>query len=63
MVVHLKTAGEEIFMARPIEATPVLKGKDARAFLAATKMSAPVSEDRKQWLTKLANDSRKADGK
>ena len=50
-------------MARPIEATPILKGKDAQMFLTAMKMSAPVSADRKQWLTDLANASRKAEGK
>jgi hypothetical protein len=50
-------------MARPIEATPVLKGEDAKAFLRETKLSAPVSTERKRWLNDLANASRKIESK
>lgn len=48
-------------MARPIEATPVLKGKDAREFLTQTRLSEPVSADRMRWLDKLANESKSAE--
>ena len=35
-------------MARPIEATPVLEGKDALAFIAEMEKGEKVSEEEKQ---------------
>lgn len=48
-------------MARPIEATPILKGKDARAFLKEVKVERPASAQRLQWLDKLARESKSAE--
>lgn len=48
-------------MARPIEATPVLKGKDAKAFLEDTRMAEPVCPERVRWLDNLAEESRAAE--
>jgi hypothetical protein len=47
-------------MARPIEVTPVLKGKDARVFIEKTQ-SVVVTEERIQWLKAVAEQSRKAE--
>jgi hypothetical protein len=52
-----KRVGAQI-MARPIEATPVLKGKDARAFLDQIRIDGPISAQRIQWLEKLARESK-----
>jgi hypothetical protein len=46
------------YMARPIEATPVLKGKNARTFLAEIKIEKPVSNERVLWLKSLAQESK-----
>lgn len=45
-------------MARPIEATPVLRGKDARTFLDQMRIEKPVSQERKDWLNQMALDSK-----
>lgn len=46
-------------MSRPIEATPILKGKDAKVFL--EKMNAAVmTPERLQWLRDVAEQSRRA---
>jgi len=50
-------------MARPIEATPVLKGKDARVFLSQIKVKEPVSDARVRWLEKLAEESKSVEKK
>jgi hypothetical protein len=50
-------------MARPIEATPILKNKDADAFLNEMRCDEPVSSDRVQWLETLAEASKSAEGK
>lgn len=46
-------------MARPIEVTPVLKGKDARVFLEQTQ-SVVVTAARIEWLKAVAVQSKKA---
>jgi hypothetical protein len=48
-------------MARPIEATPILKGKDAQAFLKKTHLDQPVPTSRVDWLNKLAQQSKRAE--
>lgn len=48
----------ELIMARPIQATPVLKGKDARLFMAQTRLEKPVSAERLTWLKKMAKESK-----
>jgi hypothetical protein len=48
-------------MARPIEATPVLKGKDARTFLDQIKVEKAVPVERVRWLEKLAKESKSAE--
>jgi hypothetical protein len=48
-------------MARPIEATPVLKGKDAKAFLEQTKITKPISYERKLWMAKLVAEGKAAE--
>ena len=45
-------------MARPIEATPILKGKDARMFLDQVRIEQPISAQRIEWLAKLAQQSK-----
>jgi hypothetical protein len=45
-------------MARPIEPTPVLEGKDAREFLDQIKVEELVSAGRSHWLEKLAQESK-----
>lgn len=49
-------------MARPIEPTPVLKGKDARVFLDRMN-SAVMTPQRLQWLESAAKESRQAEKK
>lgn len=47
-------------MARPIQPTPVLKGKDARVFL--DRMNAAVmTPQRLQWLELAAKESKQAE--
>jgi hypothetical protein len=41
---------EMIFMARPIEPTPILKGKDAERFL--KRMEEPATPEEKEFLKK-----------
>jgi hypothetical protein len=48
-------------MARPIEATPVLKGKDAKAFLEQIKITKPISAQRKLWMAKLVAEGKAAE--
>lgn len=48
-------------MARPIEATPVLKGRDADQFLESVKMAQPVSQDRQRWMDDLVRQSKAAE--
>jgi hypothetical protein len=48
-------------MARPIEATPVLKGKDARRFLDETRIEKPIPAERREWLEKLAQESKSSE--
>jgi len=50
-------------MARPIEATPILKGKDAETFLSETSLSQPLSQERLEWMERLAQESKDADRK
>ena len=47
-------------MARPIEATPVLKGRDAERFLDSVRPE-PVSEERQRWMQELIQQSREAE--
>lgn len=47
-------------MARPIEATPILKGKDAREFLRAT-LNVRITKERKDWLASIAHESKQAE--
>jgi hypothetical protein len=49
-------------MARPIEATPILKGKDADTFLIEMRRDEPVSCERLRYLEHLAEVSRAAEG-
>lgn len=49
-------------MARPIEATPVLRGKDAKEFL--SRMNAVVmTAERREWLESAARESKEAESK
>lgn len=48
-------------MARPIEATPVLKGKDARKFLDQVRIDRPIPARRREWLKKLAQESKSSE--
>jgi hypothetical protein len=50
-------------MARPIEATPILRKKDADAFLRSMKCDEPVSSARLQHLERLAETSKTMEGK
>lgn len=45
-------------MARPIEPTPVLKGRDADRFLDSVRTPQPIAEDRLRWMDDLANQSK-----
>lgn len=47
-------------MARPIEATPVLEGKDAENFLRSIEDPKPTPE-RLEYLTALAEESKAAE--
>ena len=47
-------------MARPIEVTPVLKGKDAKTFLAETT-SVVVTKERMEWLKSVSEKSKRAE--
>lgn len=48
-------------MARPIEPTPVLEGRDAEQFLASVRNDQPVSDDRQRWMDDLVRQSRIAE--
>jgi hypothetical protein len=48
-------------MARPIEATPVLKGEDAKVFIEQTKITKPISAERKLWMAKLVAEGKAAE--
>ena len=50
-------------MARPIEATPKLTGRDAEALLRQMQVNQPVSAERVLWLDKLAQESKAAERK
>ena len=50
-------------MARPIEATPVLTGKDARTFLDQIRIEQPISAQRKEWLQEMAAQQSKTSEK
>jgi hypothetical protein len=47
-------------MAKPIEATPVLKGRDAQRFLAQMN-SAVMTTERLQYLKSVAAESKKVE--
>lgn len=47
-------------MARPIEVTPVLRGKDAENVLRSTREVVP-SQDRLRWLASMAETSKKVE--
>lgn len=49
-------------MARPIEVTPVLKGKDAKNFLTALR-NVVVTKERIEWLKCVSEKSRRAEKK
>lgn len=49
-------------MARPIEVTPVLKGKDAKAFLTSLK-EVVVTKERLAWLKSVSEKSKRAEKK
>lgn len=48
-------------MARPIETTPVLTGRDARTLLEQSRLDRPVSPERVRWLDDLAEKSKSAE--
>jgi hypothetical protein len=48
-------------MARPIEPTPVIEGRDAEQFLDLVKVNEPISNDRQRWLDNLVQQSRIAE--
>jgi hypothetical protein len=52
---------EGSLMARPIEATPVLKGKDAKVFLEQIKITEPISTERKLWMARLVAEAKAAE--
>ena len=56
-------SGNQDNMARPIEATPILRKKDADTFLCHTRLDEPVSSDRVRWLEELAEASKSAERK
>ena len=56
-----KSNGKEYRMARPIEPTPVLEGRDAEQFLASVRNDQPVSDDRQRWMDDLVRQSRIAE--
>lgn len=49
-------------MARPIEVTPVLKGKDAKSFLRSVR-SVVVTSERMEFLKSASEKSKKAEQK
>jgi hypothetical protein len=49
-------------MARPIEPTPVLKGKDAKVFIARMN-NAVMTSQRLEWLKSAAEESKQAEKK
>jgi hypothetical protein len=49
-------------MARPIEATPVLRGKDAEVFLRQMN-SAVMTLERQRWLESVATESKRVEKK
>jgi hypothetical protein len=59
---HEHLTNEEIYMARPIQPTPALKGQDAKTFV--EKMNAAVmTPERLQYLRCAGEASKKAEGK
>ena len=49
-------------MVKPIQSTPVLKGKDAKVFI--EKMNAAVmTPERQAWLKSAADESKRAETK
>jgi hypothetical protein len=48
-------------MARPIEPTPVLEGRDAEVFLDSVRVSEPISEDRQRWMDDLVRQTEAAE--
>ena len=53
--------GRRVPMARPIEPTPVLEGRDAEQFLDSVRNTEPVSNDRQRWMDNLVQQSRTAE--
>lgn len=49
-------------MARPIEVTPVLKGKDAKRFLKSVR-GVVVTRERMEWLRATSEKSKRAEQK
>jgi len=49
-------------MARPIEPTPVLKGKDAKVFLERMN-SAVMTPEHLRWLESIAVESKRAENR
>jgi len=49
-------------MARPIEPTPVLKGKDAKVFIERMN-SAVMTSERLRWLESIAAESKRAENR
>jgi hypothetical protein len=56
----LPSREEGQYMARPIEATPVLKGKDAEVFLRQMN-SAVMTPERQRWLESVAAESKRVE--
>ena len=52
---------EGSIMARPIEATPLLKGKDAKVFLEQIKITEPISIERKLWMARIVAEAKAAE--
>jgi hypothetical protein len=48
-------------MARPIEPTPVLEGRDAEQFLDSVRVNEPISNDRQRWMDTLVQQSKTAE--
>jgi len=48
-------------MARPIEATPMLRGKDAKVFLEQIRITEPISAERKLWMARLVAEAKAAE--
>jgi len=55
-----RLSDKRLIMAKPIEATPVLKGKDARMFLSQMN-SAIMTPERMQYLESVAAESKRAE--